>query len=958
MTVLIGPSWLEQRRALAADALAPLADSLAADLDRLLPDADVFVPPEKAKLTRRGGRCPRDGTLLEFDPTSPRLHRCPQCGTTYDDDVHYRWWVMGYQLWLAERAVHAAVLWALRGDPRHRVLAESILHRLAERYPSYPNVDNVLGPTRVFFSTYLESIWLLQLCVALDVLEAKGGRTPLGATVRDRLVDPSAGIIALYDEGLSNRQVWNNAALAAAGRLLDRPSLIDTALQGPSGLTTHLERGLLRDGTWYEGENYHLFAHRGLWYLVTLAEHTGMPLSGEALARFREGFATPFLTALPDLTMASRRDSQYGVSLRQWRVAESCELGLARAPGDERLTATLAELYRDDVTPGDTARWRSTAEAERNVPGVRLTRADLGWKSLLFGLPHAPPPPAPREAASVLLEGQGIAVMRRRQESDMGDRESDAAHRVSGHDRLDASEVYVALDYGHSGGGHGHPDRLNLWFVVGNERILEDVGTGSYVDPSLHWYRSTLAHNAPLLNGHSQPRVSGTLCVYSHERDRSWVEAEVELAPETVVRRTVMVMGAYFVDRVIWSAPAPVQLDLPVHVDAQLAPSPSWRAGTLEGGAELEDGFGFIEHAEQGGPVSPAMVHAGVARAWVHVDAPHEWWRCMAPGPPGAGPRPFLLVRGRSASGAITTVWTWSEVVRHVDRHDTTWRVQLLDATHEHMPGEGWWRIEERGEGRARAVHLAGMRPRTPAALATSPRVARENDRSRTVRQSGPPIVVPRLAHRPGVPGELTRWATSSGDSAPWRTRLGPDHYRRTEASWREAGSPEALVAMAATGEELCVEVTVRVARPHFRAWREENPLDNEHPDVDSDGVQLYVRGDGSREDATHYSWIVVPDPAADGVRVTPRRRDGPPASLAAQWRRVERGYQILMIIPRATLPDRTTGWIDVIVNEMGELRERRRGQLVLSGAHGEWAYLRGDRHDPDRYLPIRIAND
>ena len=52
-------------------------------------------------------------------------------------------------------------------DPRHLArLARDILDAYSEAYANYPNRDNVLGPTRVFFSTYLESVWLLQLCVA------------------------------------------------------------------------------------------------------------------------------------------------------------------------------------------------------------------------------------------------------------------------------------------------------------------------------------------------------------------------------------------------------------------------------------------------------------------------------------------------------------------------------------------------------------------------------------------------------------------------------------------------------------------------------------------------------------------------------------------------------------------------------------------------------------------------
>jgi hypothetical protein len=45
------------------------------------------------------------------------------------------------------------------------------------------------------------------------------------------------------------------------------------------------------------------------------------------------------------------------------------------------------------------------------------------------------------------------------------------------------------------------------------------------------------------------------------------------------------------------------------------------------------------------------------------------------------------------------------------------------------------------------------------------------------------------------------------------------------------------------------------------------------------------------------------------------------------------------------------------VVNEMPRGRSRRRGQLVLSGARGEFVYLRGDRHDRWRLVPLRIRD-
>ena len=47
---------------------------------------------------------------------------------------------------------------------------------------------------------------------------------------------------------------------------------------------------------------------------------------------------------------------------------------------------------------------------------------------------------------------------------------------------------------------------------------------------------------------------------------------------------------------------------------------------------------------------------------------------------------------------------------------------------------------------------------------------------------------------------------------------------------------------------------------------------------------------------------------------------------------------------------------VDVLVNEIAAGRARRRGQLVLSGARGEFVYLRSDRHDRERLLRFALA--
>ena len=127
------------------------------------------------------------------------------------------------------------------------------------------------------------------------------------------------------------------------------------------------------------------------------------------------------------------------------------------------------------------------------------------------------------------------------------------------------------------------------------------------------------------------------------------------------------------------------------------------------------------------------------------------------------------------------------------------------------------------------------------------------------------------------------------------------------------------------------------------------NAYDNEPADINGDGVQLFVRWRDTRA-----AWLLVPEPESSVVRS--RRIEGwnAPHDVAARWERSSTGYRIFISLPADTPPY----GFDVIVNEMPRGRERRRGQLVLSGGAGEFVYLRGDRHEPERLITLRISDD
>ncbi|CAN5464060.1 hypothetical protein BH09GEM1_BH09GEM1_08260 [soil metagenome] len=896
MTLLVSSIELVDRRAIALGSLAPLARGLLNELTPLI-DHPVDVPREKALLSRRGGRCDIDGAYLTFDPFDAH-HRCAVCGREYTGVGHDRFRLYWYQLWLAERTLHAALLGVLIDDAPARGLAVHLLEQYAEQYLQYPNADNVLGPSRPFFSTYLESIWLLQLTTALSLLESGAPSvetSALGAMVRERLIHPSATLIASYDEGMSNRQVWNNAALMAAARMLDNRIMFEHAIHGPSGLHAHLTQGLLGDGTWYEGENYHLFAHRGLWYGERLSTIGGEPLPPHLQLRYREAFAAPFRSVLPDLTYPSRRDSQYAVSIRQARFAESCELGLAYGD-DARLTGTLALLYDPSVPRGETGRRASSADVERNLPATGLQRADLSWRTLLCARAELPPL-VHVPLRSDLLPAQGLGIIRR-----------------------EGGALYASLDYGHSGGGHGHPDRLNFTLVHGTRRWFDDPGTGSYVDASLHWYRSTLAHNAPVIDGRSQPRVHGTLEAFEDDGDAGLIAARATLAPGLIVRRTLLVLDDYLIDELRWESDDTHDIILPMHgvePDAVRTTEPEAALGE----AGVEDGFDFLEDVTRVVRPDPGCIRLHAQQpdgapldGWSFPSTTATVWSTTAPAPPNAvGRRPLVLIRDSSAFGSILSVWSWNGAVVSARREDGALVVERIDGrTHRHSVTDSTWTIDGLRSG---PVVLRRERG-SPASESPIPSSAQ------------PAPSEPALSH-----------------VIPVHFHLAEASYRRSEPDWLDAGQPQATVSVSRMDRRnILVEIDILESRRRFTPIDTPNELDNEPASINGDSVQLYALSSGRGA-----GLLLVP--SASGVDTRPIDGWSNDLIVKSMWESTARGYRLMATLELDVAA--TELRLDVIINETTSDRERRRGQLVLSGAAGEFVYLRGDRHDPSRLLRL-----
>ncbi|MGZ8398775.1 MAG: heparinase II/III domain-containing protein, partial [Gemmatimonadales bacterium] len=676
---------LEQRRS-EIDAAPELSALLQRLVERAAPVLERMppVPQSKALLTADGGVCPDDGTRLEFDPWSPNTHRCSRCGKQFTGERHDRAWSHYQHLWLAERAAHLATVAVFAGHEAAAGRANQLLQAYSG-YLEYPNRDNVLGPSRLFFSTYLESVWIGNYLAAAMLLREGGLLDDASAEVVALVADEAANLIGEFDEGLSNRQTWHNAALASIAVWFEDEELASRVVEGGNGVVTHLLRGFGEDGMWYEGDNYHLFALRGQLLAMWWARKAGVDLLADPVLAERLGLAlrAPATTALPDSTFPARKDSRFGVSLAQPMYLELWEIGLARVGGAEQhsdLWSWLRRLYQSPAPKAQTFD-SYLHEAGEPTPAPVRARSDLSWWALLELVPSLPSEAPPWSPGNVFVEGQGLAVLRQ------GDR-------------------YASLEAGTSGGGHGHPDRLNLVVHANGEYWLPDFGTGSYVARDLFWYRSTLAHNAPRLDGVSQPPGDAACDNYEQRGEWVWVRARYG---EMV--RTLVSGPSYLIDVVeLWSSEDHV-LELPWHLSGQVEvkPAGNWVP------AELHDEF--VSDVERFVPASgePLVLHARGAKATlsVRIASDAELLRAVAPSAPGTEPAPFFLLRARGRNLRLVSVLESTPgqpVVRAVRAGTGVIEVETTAGVDRHLATVEGWDIQ----GPEESLRLAGNRRSPP----------------------------------------------------------------------------------------------------------------------------------------------------------------------------------------------------------------------------------------------------
>jgi hypothetical protein len=456
-------------------------------LDKLIADAEKAIAAD-VEIPDRGGQwphwysCKRDGSRLTT--VSRAEHKCPTCGEVYRGEPYDSVVLYGVHRSnsLALQTLGLAYRFSGRGEFARR--AGEILNAYADKYATYARHNTAgedkVGGGRIMAQTLDESVWLIPVTWGYALVRETLGETARAHIERDLLI-AAADVIREHRMGIHNIQCWKNSAVGLVGLVTNREDLVREAIDDPvRGHRVQMTKGVTNDGLWWEGSlGYHRYTMEAVWPLTEAARRAGIDLYDD---RYRTLYEAPLALAFPNGDPPGFNDSA----------------------GSNVLT--YAPLYEIAYARYKTAAFGNLV--------ARSSRDSL--QALLYGVEQPPDGPMiPSE--SVVLKSAGYAMLR-------------------------AAGTAAAVRFGMHGGGHGHPDKLNLVTFARGGHFGIDPGSINYGVP-LHreWYRSTIAHNTVTVDEAVQTNAEGALEKWSvADGKTTLIASAASVYPGVMLRRTVV----------------------------------------------------------------------------------------------------------------------------------------------------------------------------------------------------------------------------------------------------------------------------------------------------------------------------------------------------------------------------------------------------------------------------------
>jgi hypothetical protein len=505
---------------------------------------------------------------------------------------------------VASRLFSTGLAYALSGDKRYALWSRDGLLAYADLYPRLPLTN---GRCKVYQDESLyEAMWVVQIAQAYDLVADSGVFTEeekrhvendlLRAALVCFRIDDFRNDPRIKDLHYRcyNFEAWHIAAIGLIGLAVRDLDSIEYAVNSPYGFRHLVGHDIRDDGLfWERSVGYHNFVMEALVPFAEGMAHCGVDLFGMTVPNDRSWeagahyvtdtsdkpksllmmFEGPLYLTFPDLTYPAVGDSDRGPLRGAWE-----QLVGFHHYRDPKLSWLLTQ---DKLGDG----------GEVTTMGPKRPIADWHW--LIYDLPAASgvrPSAQPFEEGKFANSGEyrngcslfpssGLVVLR----------------EASGDFTQRPDSTAVSFSYGPYGGGHGHPDKMNIVLYTQGRQWIPAFASMPYETHwKAEWTAQTVSHNTVVVDGISQQptgvrnpqwptddasdQVMGRLERFAPEAKLASASCD-RAYPGIVLRRTVRLVGHDVVDDYAVapegssSEPGQHQFDYVLHIDGGLTNS-------------------------------------------------------------------------------------------------------------------------------------------------------------------------------------------------------------------------------------------------------------------------------------------------------------------------------------------------------------------------------------------------
>lgn len=394
--------------------------------------------------------------------------------------------------------------------------------------------------------------------------------------------------------------------------------------------------------------NYDTINHQ-TWYnagLLAIANVTADRELARKVIAMRGGYRDQLARAIgPDGMWREGTMAYHSYALQAMQELVDAGRGLGWKLHEEPGLRRMFEFPRDYAYPSGQFPAINDSDA--------ISLAGFGHHAAWFERTFAQPPTALTKPSdrSLDLPGAGVVVLRQGQ--------GEAA-------------ACAMLDYGEHGGGHGHPDKLQLLlFADGRERLL-DPGRLDYSHREHKtWYRQTAAHNTVTIDGRSQSPTEGKLRWLKLGDGWQACSAECTTAYRgATITRSLLLSDDCLIDLCTVAAPAAKTIDGLLHAAADAVSIAEASSAAPAEPLGTTDGYEHFSDVLRWSPVDPQA-----ATKTATFTARTKSLRVWLPSPPGGAeslysarcpgyslePKiPCLIRRVTGAAATFAVVYDWS----------------------------------------------------------------------------------------------------------------------------------------------------------------------------------------------------------------------------------------------------------------------------------------------------------